>query len=201
MTKKLTKALAITACAVILVAATVMGTVAYLTSQATMSNTFAAGNVTITMDDIRTDEYGVAITPNERTTAEVKNNYKLIPAATYNKDTTIHIKGGSEPCYLFVKLDESFTSGIISATLTDKWLPLDGVAGVYYYTEEADARGVNVENTLDIKVMESFTVASTAKNADVAPYQGESAQLIGYATQQQGLTLAEAWTAVSTASN
>ena len=49
--KTKSKALLLTLCAVLLVAASVMGTMAYLTSTDKVENTFTVGNVKITLDE------------------------------------------------------------------------------------------------------------------------------------------------------
>ena len=51
--KTKSKALLLTLCAVLLVAASVMGTMAYLTSTDKVENTFTVGNVKITLDEAR----------------------------------------------------------------------------------------------------------------------------------------------------
>ena len=56
--KTRSKALVLTLCAVLLVVATVMGTMAYLTSTDTVTNTFTVGKVAITLDEakVNTDQ-------------------------------------------------------------------------------------------------------------------------------------------------
>ena len=49
--KTKSKALLLTLCAVLLVAASVLGTMAYLTSTAKVENTFTIGKVEITLDE------------------------------------------------------------------------------------------------------------------------------------------------------
>ena len=69
------------------------GTLAYLTSQADVTNTFTVGNIKMTLtekdidgaEDARTDE---------------GNEYKLYPGQTYVKDPTATILKGSEKCYV-----------------------------------------------------------------------------------------------------
>ena len=56
--KARSKALLLTLCAVLLVAALVLGTMAYLTSQAEVMNTFSVGQVKITM--LNTKGFGIA---------------------------------------------------------------------------------------------------------------------------------------------
>ena len=95
------------ACAVILVMATVCATVAYLQSTSAVTNTFTAGQVTITIDEAKVDEYGVAEAGAERVVA---NTYKLIPGHSYTKDPTIHVDENSEKCWLFVKVENEITA-------------------------------------------------------------------------------------------
>ena len=115
MSKKLTKAIVLAACALLLVAGTVMGTVAYLTSTQTVSNTFTYGNVAITM-------------------SEEKTTNKLVPGQTYEKDTTISVEAGSETCYLFAKV-ESVNN--VTYTFAENWESMGN--GVYYYKVTVDA--------------------------------------------------------------
>ncbi len=91
------KALLMTLCAVLLIVASVMGTVAYLTSSDTVTNTFTVGNVKITLDEAKVDEYGVAASPAVRVDA---NTYKLLPGHEYTKDPTVTVVKGSEESYI-----------------------------------------------------------------------------------------------------
>ena len=100
MKKKLMTVLAL----VLVVAMSVAGTIAYLTSTDTVTNTFTVGNVEITLDEAKVDEYGVAATPATRVD---KNDYKLIPGHTYTKDPTVTVLSGSESSY--IKMTVTFT--------------------------------------------------------------------------------------------
>ena len=93
------KSIALVMMAVLLVAASVMGTLAYLTSKDTVKNTFTVGKVKITLDEAKVNEYGEADTPASRVK---ENTYKLIPGHAYTKDPTVHFAAGSEAGYLFV---------------------------------------------------------------------------------------------------
>ena len=94
--KTKSKALLLTLCAVLLVAASVLGTMAYLTSTDTVTNTFTVGKVEITLDE--TD----VTNPNG---PRVKaNSYKLMPGTTYTKDPTVTVKAGSEESYVRMKV-------------------------------------------------------------------------------------------------
>ena len=86
---KKSKVLVMTLCAVLLVATTVLGTMAYLTSEASVVNTFTVGKVEITLDEAKVNPDGTPVTPAARTDAG--NVYHLIPGKTYPKDPIIHV--------------------------------------------------------------------------------------------------------------
>lgn len=94
--KTKSKALLLTLCAVLLVAASVLGTMAYLTSTDTVTNTFTVGKV-----EIKLDETDVTNPTGPRVKA---NSYKLMPGTTYTKDPTVTVKAGSEESYVRMKV-------------------------------------------------------------------------------------------------
>ena len=94
--KTKSKALLLTLCAVLLVAASVLGTMAYLTSTDTVTNTFTVGKV-----EIKLDETDVTNPTGPRVQA---NSYKLMPGNTYTKDPTVTVKAGSEESYVRMKV-------------------------------------------------------------------------------------------------
>ena len=79
--KKTKKALLLSLCAVMLVTASVLGTMAYLTSTDEVVNTFTVGNVAITLDETDVDNS----TPGENDRDQA-NEYKLMPGKEYVKD-------------------------------------------------------------------------------------------------------------------
>ena len=95
--KTKSKALLLTLCAVLLIAASVLGTMAYLTSSAEVKNTFTIGKV-----EIKLDETDVTNPTGPRVTA---NSYKLMPGTTYTKDPTVTVKAGSEESYVRMKVN------------------------------------------------------------------------------------------------
>ena len=201
MSKKLLKILALALSAVLLVGATIAGTVAYLTSKVTVSNTFTFGNVAITMNEAKADLYGTPANPEERVTS---NAYKLIPGHEYEKDTQIHVAAGSESCYLFVEIDANFASVTnVDDRLVDlNWKPIAVGSTIYYYCIPADNNnGTVVEADNYIMVIDSFTV-----KADLDPNSNDfvsfnSANFVAYAVQSDGFaSAAAAWTATFGAS-
>lgn len=156
------KALLLALCAVLLVAATVMGTMAYLVSTDEVVNTFTIGNVAIKLDEAPVDADGKK-TEGNRVQA---NTYKLMPGHEYDKDPTVHVAAGSEDSYIFVKVENGIAAFEDSAsTIADQisrngWAQLSGVTGVYYkeYTKGT--------SETDLKVFESFKIADDANTVD-----------------------------------
>lgn len=95
--KTTTKALLLILCAIALVAASVLGTLAYLSDRETVTNTFTVGNVDITVDEEEVNEDG---TPTGNTERVTTNDYHLIPGQTYVKDPTMTVLKGSEESYV-----------------------------------------------------------------------------------------------------
>ena len=189
--KNAKKAMLLVLCAVLLVAGSVMGTMAYLTSKSeVVENTFTVGNVKITLDEAKVDEYGVAEEDAARVTA---NKYKLIPGHEYTKDPTVHVIKGSEECWLFVKVVngisdiEADTSTIAAQMAANDWTPVAGETNVYAYANKVDARDAAV----DVHVFGTFTVDGEAA---VANFEGASITVTAYAVQADGFaSAAAAW--------
>lgn len=190
--KKKTKALMLVLCAVLLVTASVLGTMAYLTSTDKVVNTFTVGKVAITLDEAKVKEDGTAVTPAER----VKENaYHLLPGHTYTKDPMVHVQANSEDSFIFVKVENGIANYEDRPTIAEQiaargWTPLTGVANVYYkaYTKSAEIT--------DLPVFGNFTIANHANAAD--GWNNFSAEtkvtVTAYAVQQDGFaSAAAAW--------
>ena len=178
--------------AVLLVAATVFTTVAYLTSTDAVTNTFTVGNVAITLDEAKVDLYGDPIPDADRVDS---NTYKLIPGHTYTKDPTVHVADGSEDCWLFVKIENGLgTDGVLA--MSDGWTAMEGAAGYYQYASTVAAG-------TDVPVFTAFTFGVNADPNDYVTLNesGEvtdTAAIVvtAYAIQSDGFTsAAEAWSA------
>ena len=191
--KKAKKALAILLCAALLVGGTIAGTVAYLTAKTgPVTNTFTAGNVAITLDELDVDN---STEGKDRDTA---NAYNLIPGNTYVKDPTVHVAKNSENSWIFVKVENGLkdylTENCIENQIvtTNKWTALEGVAGVYYkeYTK-------NTEKDVDLVVFEEFTVAADNKlGTDWTNVKDAKIIVTAYAVQKDNLDVTTAWNAV-----
>ena len=195
--KTRSKALVLTLCAVLLVVATVMGTLAYLTSTDSVTNTFTVGKVALTLDEAKVNPDGTEVANADRVRA---NEYKLIPGHSYTKDPTVHVDAASEDSYIFVKVENGISAleaakvengyqPIADQITTNGWTVLDGVAGVYYKTY------TNGQQEKDMKVFENFKIADNANAADT--WNGITAEntkitVTAYAVQKDGFTDAKA---------
>lgn len=184
-------------CAVLLVAASVMGTLAYLTSTDSVTNTFTVGEgVNMTLDEAKTNENGVAENPASRTDA---NTYKLMPGHTYTKDPTVHVTG--EECYVFVKVENGITdiegtSTIASQITALGWKAVEGYEGVYVYCGSSSTTRTAVSKSTtsnkdgktagDFVVFESFTVKDDADQAAIKAHEKDSIKITAFAVQKDG---------------
>lgn len=172
------KTLMIMLALVLVIAMSVTGTLAYLTSTTdVVTNTFTVGNVKITLDEAKVTEYGVK-DGDSRVTG---NTYKLIPGHTYVKDPTVHVEAGSEVSYLFVKVTNGIEDIEAATTIADQmeanWVLVDETSGVWRYKTTV--------NPGDYKVFESFKLKDTA---DVTGYADAKITIVACAVQADGLT-------------
>lgn len=195
--KKTRKALLLSLCAVMLVTASVLGTMAYLTSTDQVVNTFTVGNVAITLDETDVDNS----TPGENDRDQA-NAYKLMPGRTYTKDPIVHVDAESEDCYLFVKVANEIADIEAAKTVADQmteqgWVAVDGANDVYVYTTDNTNPAV-VNGGDNVTVFESFTVAGTVDNDTLSGYADKTITVTAYAIQADGFdskTASEIWTA------
>ena len=219
--KKLRKLLTLVSCAVLLVCVTIGATVAYLTSTATVTNTFTVGNVAITLDEADVNPDGTYTTNVNNRVDE--NEYHLLPGHSYIKDPTVHVADGSEDCYIYVKIvnqisdiekdDNPAADGeylSIAQQMTDNgWNQLvvnnTVVSGVFYATKTVGETTTEVFSAgNDVKVFDGFTLDNDAEVADYAPVVDEDGkitsqskiEITAYAIQKDGFdTPADAWAA------
>lgn len=202
---KKSKALLLALCAVALVIVSVFSTVAYLTSQDSVTNTFTVGKVAITLDE--QDVNGAS--------SRVESNaYHLIPGTTYTKDPTVHVDAISESCYVFVKVENgiaaieapatSAPSDVLAyAPIADQisahgWTALDGVQNVYYkeYTKSANAAD------RELVVFDEFKINGSVDGTTLDSYNGKTIIVTAYAVQSSGFSTAKAaWDATFGASS
>ena len=199
------KVLIIALCAVLLVSISVMGTMAYLTSQASVTNTFTVGKVGIELDEALVDANGKEIT-DENAKRVKENKYKLLPGLDYDKDPTIHVADDSENCWLFVKVENGI-AGIEAASentetgyknITDQikghsWTQLvvndKEVPNVYYKSYS------KTQTEKDLVVFDTFKINGAKDADDIAAVKDAKITVTAYAVQADGFDNAsDAWT-------
>lgn len=196
------------------------GTLAYLTSQDQVTNTFTVGNIKITLDEALVNQDGkegkLDANKNFQPVDDIKdadrvqeNTYKLMPGHTYTKDPTIHVEANSENSYIFVKVENGISNleaagetKIAKQLEKNGWEPLmngdKAVENVYVYT----ANYTQSKDKVDLKVFGSFTLADDAEtNATTTTtvdgetvtsydYQGATITVTAYAVQMDGFETA-----------
>lgn len=200
MKKKILVACLCVALAVLTIAGT---TLAYLTSQDEVTNTFTVGNVSIKLDEAAVDNLGNKIMKDDNTPADrVKaNGYKLIPGHTYTKDPTVHVDANSENSWIFVKVENGISvfeaatvaggyTAIAGQITANGWTALGGVENVYFkeYTTKTAQD--------DLAVFQNFQIADEANsNSNWINFNG-TVTVTAYAVQKDGFnTAGEAWAA------
>lgn len=206
------KALLVVACALLLVAASVFGTMAYLTSTDTVTNTFTVGKVNINLDEAKANTDGSLVEGADRVKA---NSYKLLPGHTYNKDPMVTVLSGSEPSYVkmtvtFSKANEldaifapnganltNIFNGYDAANWIAKGNTKDTTANTrtyeFWYKEAVGAPEGNV--ALDA-LFDSITVPGAITAEQLATIESMTITVNAYAIQADGFANADAaWAA------
>ena len=183
-----TKALVLALCAVLLVVTTVFVTMAFLTSEDSVQNTFTVGEVTISLDELDVDD---SDNDGFTTDRDKANEYKLIPGKTYTKDPTIHVGAKSEPCYLFVKVENGLVNAeadgntTIAKQMENKgWFPVNGTEDVYYCGTVTTISAVN--GGQDKVVFNEFTIDDSVEADDLVKYADKEIKVTAYAIQAEG---------------
>lgn len=211
--KTKTKALLMSLCAVLLVAASVLGTMAYLTDSKDVKNTFTVGNVAIKLDEAKVDENGTQVVDKDgNPVARVtENEYKLLPGHTYVKDPTVTVLTPSVESY--VKMTVTFTKANAldaifaptGADLTSIFGGYDAATWIYKgNTKEGDTRTyefwykTTVDATAAAQTLEplftSIIVPGTINNDQLKSIDGMTINVNAYAIQADGFKdAAEAW--------
>lgn len=120
------KTISIVALVVLVAAVSVLGTLAYLTSDDQVVNTFTVGKVAITLDEAKVnangdpvDERNEVVTDLTSAKRVASNTYKLMPGHDYTKDPTIHVDASSEDC--FIRATVTITNGKAWAGIVAKY--------------------------------------------------------------------------------
>lgn len=174
---------------VLVVGCAVGGTIAWLTATTEpVVNTFTYGKINIVL------------------TETTGTKYKIIPGVNISKDPKVTVIGGSEACWLFVKVAEkgTFVTDKVTYSIANGWTALDATnnPGVYYrevdaVTADTDFYVLAGDTTYPNGVV---TVSENLTKKDIKGLTETRPQLIftAYAVQKDGInTAADAWAQVS----
>lgn len=208
--KNLKKALVLFLCAVLLVAGSVMGTLAYLTAQDNVLNTFTVGEVAIDLWENKVDV-------NNNATTEIThtgNTYTEIqPGLSYVKNPTVTVKKDSENCYVRMMVKVTYKAeadAVLAKYNYQTWFDFNGAWTVVGAPTTEDD-GANITRTYEFRynymVLEDtgadqdlpalFTrieIPGGMTNAELLTLEGLQIAIDAHAIQADGFVDAnEAW--------
>lgn len=223
MKKKMRKFLLVLSAVLLLASMTVGVTLAYLTDTDAVVNTFSVGKVYISMDEADVDDEGKALPEADRVQ---QNEYHLIPGGVYDKDPTVYVEADSEPCWLFVKVENGIEAIEDDAPYTNAegeaaegliaeqieafgWMKLSD--GVYYRKHETKSDAITPyvvfknfkisgENVINGTPLPSPSPSPSTSPAGeyIGEYEDSEITVKAFAIQLAGFdTAAAAWTEVS----
>jgi len=127
--KNMKKILVLSLAALLLVAVSVGGTVAYLTAvTGEVENEFTTSNINITL------------------TESENLDLKMVPGSTITKDPVVTVLKGSEECWVFVEVTRSANfDDFMTYAMKEGWtlVATDGLTSVYGYNTPVDAATEN----------------------------------------------------------
>ena len=184
------KSLALLVALVLAIGCVIGGTLAWLTAKTDpVVNTFTYGDINITL---------------EETTG---TSYKIIPGVDIEKDPKVTVKGGSEACYLFVKVEEenwpTFTESDgtrkVKYGIADGWTALTGETGVYY----REVGAVTADTFFDVLAGNVVTVSKNLTKTEVSGITTQpKLTFTAYAVQKDGIAdPGNAWTKANPTTN
>lgn len=216
--KRTHKALLMTMCAIMLVGASVFGTIAFLTDTATVENTFTVGSVGLTLNEAKTDAEGVAVDPAERT--EEGNKYHLLPGHTYVKDPMVTIDADSDKAYVrmmvevenYGKLETAFPDAgywyndqvggvfllekLCSGWDSTVWEMTSFNNGIYEFRYHEVVDTIDEEALALEPLFKTITVPGTVNNTQLAELEAVKINVTAHAIQADGFDTADlAWDA------
>ncbi len=172
------------------------GTMAWLLDETdSITNTFTAGNVEITLSE----------TDPENDNNAASNSYKMVPGITISKNPTVTVTANSEACYVFVELEKSTNfDTFMTYAVADGWTAGDGTdipANVYYRTVNASTANQAFKVLKDDQVTVQSTVTKEQMNG-VASSGQPTLTVTAYACQlakssNESFAAGEAWEQVN----
>ena len=190
------KPLLIALCAILAVSLTVVGTLAYITAQDTVTNTFTVGKVALVLDEAKVNTSGQPIDASGSPVNSVAdaprvkgNEYHLLPGATYTKDPTVTVKAGSDAAYvrMLVSINKlSALDAIFDDAAADLLSLFNGKDASKWILAGSSQSGDVI--TYEFRYFEVVDASASSTNVALEPLF-ESITLPGFITGEQLSTL------------
>lgn len=215
------KTLILLLCTVALVATGIFGTLAYLTDNDSVTNTFTVGSVGLKLDEAKVDQMGNKDGDNRwhPTQDDPEQEYHLLPGHTYTKDPTVTVDAGSEEAYVRMMVTVSFEDALndeqLATSLDGIFLGYDAAKWIrnnktvsadkksityeyrYYTTVDGEDEGVAKEQKLE-PLFTKIKVPGEYTNEQIAFLGGMKINVTAHAIQADGFANADAaWAAFS----
>lgn len=190
------KTLVLLLAVMLLIGGTVGGTLAYLATKSDeVKNTFTPSDITIELKETATD-------------------FKMVPGSTITKDPKVTVKSGSEPCYLFVKIDAAngvvakkendtgydLTKDFVTYEVATGWTKLDTSDDtVVYYRTVGESTALTADQEFTILKDNQVQVLSSVTKTMMESLEAENAtkptlSFTAYAVQKANINdAARAW--------
>lgn len=177
------------------------GTIAYLTSNDEVVNTFTVGNVAIKLDEADVNTSGdllykqadgtLGTTKTNEIADRVKaNDYHLLPGHTYTKDPTVTVLAGSETSY--IKMTVTFSkANELDAIFAPTGAELTSIFNGYdaaNWTYKGNTKNTT-DNTRTYEFWYKETVSTTKDSATVLDALFDSITVPGTITKEQLATI------------
>lgn len=183
--KNMKKILVLSLAALLLVAVSVGGTIAYLTATSgPVENTFTPAGIAIKLDETKQSDGTVVDTGVTNWTA------KMVPGVTYSKNPKVTLTKADCAVYIFITVEDS-TAGAVSYTIdSTNWSPVPGKNDVWY----REAATTDVNKSWDILTDDQVTIATTLGQSTTMPTSDVKITFNAYAIQKDAATtVAAAW--------
>lgn len=190
-----TKAFTLMLALILVVGCVAGGTLAWLTAESkTVTNTFTAGDITITLEEHKLKDDG---TLDNATKVTENKNYKVVPGATQPKDPFVTVNAKSEKCYVYVKVTNTMkVNGTVVATpdisATDwETVATSGDVTLYRYKGTKSTAGVVDASTaaVELQVFGNVSYDGTLiTKANIAAVAGGKIEIQAYAHQSDNTT-------------
>lgn len=201
------KTLALVLALVLVFGCAVGGTLAWLMdTTGEVTNTFTVGDIDIELKEYELDSENNRLLEGPSNEVTSEDEYKIVPGDTQPKDPFVRFTKASEPCWLFVKIEEKNntvgTKKYVTYSVAGGWAELTGVDGVYYKKlESLTAADTSFSILADNQVSYSNQLTKADLNA-VTDTTKPQLVFTAYAVQLEAADSASAaWTAATTSAN